>query len=479
MNEQDNSVQILAQALKQVMADSKDTDRKQDVHTAITLHDGGGIFSTCGLEREVITAHIRPEGIGSQLPLMPSVSTDPRFASITGFTQGYGAAAENACDDAPAGFMKGCELTNQFGLIRYDTNDIEFDVVMRKYNRGDFTDLQLWGTVIGEGMANGMWASGLNEGQILQIVTMAEMITAGVLANRALVTQMWQGNVALGQFPGLDAQIATGQMDASTGTLCPALDSDVKEFGYDDVCGTGRDIVEYMSMMAYYLEFNARKMGLAPVQWAVVMRPELWFELSACWPCSYLTNRCKDDAGTQVAVINDQTNTALKDRMRDNMVIPINGRDYTVVVDDGIFEHNSTNNANLAAGQFASSIYFVPLTILGGRPVTYREYLNYRDPVADANVRLLRDRNDFWTDNGVYSWAISNNKWCYTLHLKTEQRVVLRTPQLAGKIQNIMYSPLQHLRSGYPDSPYNFDGGLSIRPGGKKYSVYMSGAGSR
>jgi hypothetical protein len=100
---------------------------------------------------------------------------------------------------------------------------------------------------------------------------------------------------------------------------------------------------------------------------------------------------------------------------------------------------------------------------VGNFPVCYREYLDYNDSFADANVALLQGRQDFWTDGGVYSWAIEQVKWCYKLALKTEQRIILRTPQLAGKIQNIMYAPLQHLRSSDPASSYFADGGVSVR----------------
>jgi hypothetical protein len=473
-------LQVIVQnqeALKSLL-DPEGEKQVGTVHSAITLHGPGGIFSTCGLEREILSAHIAPQGVTEVLPLLPSIDTDPRYGTLTGFTQAYGTQPTNACDPAPSGYMKGCELTAQFGLIRFDTNTIEFDTVMRRFNRGDFLDLALLGGVFqNQDVTKGVLPGNLNQGQILNIITMAEMVGAGVQAQREIVRQMWQGNVALGEFPGLDAQIATGQMDASTGTLCPALDSDVKDFGYSDVCGTDRDIVEYVSMMAWYLQFNARRTRLSPVEWCLVLRPELWYELSACWPCRYLTNRCHDAAGTQVAVINDENNTRLRDKIRDQMVLPINGKNYKVILDDGIFEHDSTNNANLAAGQFASSLYFLPMRITGGFPVTYRQYLNYRHPIANANVAAFggRRRPDFWTDRGVFSWAYDGQLWCYLLALKTEQRVVLRTPQLAGKIQHIAYTPLQHLRSPYPDSEYFMDGGVSVRPTGTRYAVWASG----
>lgn len=79
----------------------------------------------------------------------------------------------------------------------------------------------------------------------------------------------------------------------------------------------------------------------------------------------------------------------------------------------------------------------------------------------------------FWTDNGVYTWALEVVKWCYKLSLKTEQRVVLRAPHLAGRIDHVRYTPLQHLREPDPSSPYWADGGVSIRGGlGTPYAAW-------
>ncbi|MBD3251025.1 hypothetical protein GF380_00900, partial [Candidatus Uhrbacteria bacterium] len=348
-----------------------DEDQKTvaTTHTGITLHGPGGIFSTFGLEREIISAHIQPQGLASELPLNPSMDTDPRFGSVTGVTDSVGSQPTNTCDDAPYAYLKGCNLSARFGRIRFDTNTIEFDEVIKRYNRGDFMDLQLLGSILGiEDAAAGIVPSNLTQDQVLNIVTLAEMLVVGVQTQREIHRQTWQGNVMLNnEFPGLDYQIATGQMDADIpGKLCTALDSDVKNFGYDDISGTDRDIVEYLSMMMWYLNFNAQRMRLDPAEWVLCMTPNMWYELSAIWPCRYLTNRCKSAAGVEVSVINDETNVRLRDRMREQMIMPINGIEYRVIIDDGIFEHNASNNQNLNPGEFASSIYAVPLTILGG-----------------------------------------------------------------------------------------------------------------
>jgi len=432
------------------------------VHDAIRLHGNGGVFTGPGLNREVITAMIRPYGLLPLLTQIPSVDENPRFASLTGVTDDIGAEPAHACDDAPTGYIKGCNLTARYGLLRRDTNTVEMDRVMMKINRGDFSDLVMYGKLIG---MPSIVPSGLNESQVLNIITMAEMVSVGVRAERELSRQLWQGAWGTNtEFPGLDAQIATGITDADGGGLCPALDSDVKNFGYNFLSD---QIVRYLSQLEWYLHHNADGMGLSPVNWVIVMRPDLWFELTAIWPCAYNTNRCVDGlaAGTNAGVFLDgRENTRDRDAMRQGMYLDINGRRYPVVVDTGIHEHDSSENPNLLPGEFASSIYMVPLTIGAGLDVTYMNYVDYR--LAAGDISLLRGLEQFfWTDNGVFSWAVEQIKWCYKLALKTEQRVVLRTPQLAGRIDAIKYSPLQHLREPDPTSPYYYDGGVSVRPG--------------
>ena len=134
--------------------------------------------------------------------------------------------------------------------------------------------------------------------------------------------------------------------------------------------------------------------------------------------------------------------------------------------------NNNIVGGYLLPGEYASSIYFVPLTITGSFPVTYMEYLDYR--MAQPDMALLPGHvPEFWSDDGVFMWAYEGIKYCFKLTARTEQRVVLRTPQLAGKLQHVKYTPLQHLREPYPDSPYWEDGGVSLRPDETKYAVWL------
>lgn len=464
---------FLEQMAKELKENGQHT--KHDAGGAMTaqqLHGLGGVFAQLGADPDVLSTFVKPQSISSVLPIFPSVDEDPRYWTFTGFTAPSGTQPTNACDAAPTGYEKGCQLTAYFGLKRFDTQEIEMDKVMLRINRGDFKDLRFVGSPITGG--TNLFPGGVNRDNALNVITAMEMLKTSAYMEMALHNDVWQGTVAGGSFPGLTVQIATGQVDAATGTACASLDSDIKNFAYNDVCGTTLDIVEYLSSMMYYLESLAMDTGMAPVRYVLAMRPQLWFELSACWPCSYLSNRCNDASGTQLLAVNDGTNVNMRDRMRDSLRLPINGIEYPVVLDTGIFEHNSTNNANLNPGEFASTIYAVPLSIAGGWPATYREYVDYKAAAPDE--ALLRGRpNWFWTDNGMYSWTYLETRWCYLLSLKTEQRVVLRTPQLAGALQNVMYTPLQHLREPDFSSSYHVDGGVSYRTAGTRYSVWFPG----
>lgn len=440
--------------------------------TAQQLHGLGGIFAQLGADPEFLSTYVKPQSISSVLPIFPSVDEDPRYWTLTGFTAPSGSQPTNACDSAPTGYTKGCQLTAYFGLKRFDTQEIEMDKVMLRVNRGDFKDLRFIGNPITGG--TNLFPGGVTRDNALNVITAMEMLRTAAYMEMALHNDVWQGTVAAGSFPGLAAQVATGQVDAASNTACASLDSDIKNFAYNDVCGTTLDIVEYLSSMMYYLESLAMDTGMAPVRYVLAMRPQLWFELSACWPCSYLSNRCNDSSGTQLLTVNDGNNVNMRDRMRNSLKLPVNGIEYDVILDTGIFEHNNTNNANLAAGTFASTIYAIPITIAGNFPATYREYVDYRQAAPDE--ALLRGRPSwFHTDGGMYSWTYLELRWCYSLALKTEQRIVLRAPQLAGALQNVMYSPLQHLREPDFSSSYHVDGGVSYRPAGTRYSVWFPG----
>src|SRR3990170_3804058 len=177
------------------------------VQTAGHLHGTLGIFGTHGLDREVISTHVRPYGLGAILPKFPSVFEDPRYGALTGVSDDIGNEPANPCDDAPTGYVKACNLQAQFGRVARDTETIEMDKLMLRQRRSDFTDLRLIGQMLGN---TGFAVDGLNQEQMLNLVTLKEMISVGVRMERKLAHHLWAGapaNNNLGggykEFPGL------------------------------------------------------------------------------------------------------------------------------------------------------------------------------------------------------------------------------------------------------------------------------------
>jgi len=455
-------IKLLAEAVAQKGAApvQKDISGTPD---AQSLFGAGGIFANFGIDNVVISAHMHPRGMDRLLPVLPNNTTNPLFVYLTGFEDNQnGAMPEGVCDDAPGMDMKVAHGTATFGRYSQGTREMEVNELMQVMNGHLTTDLRLQGSIFGPGHAL-LPAQVQNPTDALRYMLQAQMVGAGVGLQRQLNKQLWQGNPvnnAAGggymEFPGLDILIETGKIDAVSGVAVPSLDPDVKDFALNAVDGAAPDIVELLSMMAYYLQDNAERTGHAPVEWVIAMRPQLFWELTAVWPCRYLTNRCVTAGGANAVVINDDGYVRMRDDLRNNSYLIINGVRYPVVTDDGIFEHNAATNAGLNPGEFASDIYFVPLRA-GGMPVTYWEHLDYTQ--AMAQTAGLAGRQWWATDGGRYMWAMQQQNYCFKLQCKIEPRVILRTPFLAGRLKNVKYTPIQHLREPDPASPYFKDGG--------------------
>lgn len=427
------------------------------------IFGAAGLFSNFGLDSTVINAGLYPRGIDRYLPVFPTVYTDPVYSLITGIEPDGEDEPDGVCDDAPGAVLETCHQVAAFGRYTRSSKEMEVNQLMQVLNGHLTTDIKVLGSILGPGHALLTGQGPADNGTWIRSVIETQMMLVKVELQRKLTQQLWQGdpanNSANGgylEFPGLDILIATGKVDAFTNVACGALDPDVKDFDYNDIAGDDPSIVAYLSMMMYYLEHNAERMGLDPVTWRIAMRPQMFFELTRIWPAHYLT------AGAIVNNVNTVVMSSEAVQMRDAMWngrwLIINGRQYEVITDDGIFEHNSTNNANLDPGEFASDIYILPFTAKG-MPVLYWEHLDYTQAMADVSA-YTQNKGQFWsTDAGRYMWTLQNLNYCFKIQSKLEPRVILRTPQLAGRLQHVMYQPLQHLREPFSESPYFVKGG--------------------
>lgn len=446
-------------------------------NTAQLFHGPGGLFSGAGLDQTILTTHIRPRGIGSVIPAFPSFDVNPAFATLTGVSDDIGAEPVDVCADAPTGYIKGCTLTGRFGRIIRDTNTIEPGATLLRLHRGDFQDLRLVGNLLSEDGNGVMFPSDLNEADFMNMVTKAEMVNAGIRVERKLAKMIWTGSPSASvgngyiEFPGIDNQVVTGHVDRDDGNvLCPSVDSLVMSANFLKVANY--DIVGALSAGIFYTE-NLAQETFGSADFAIVMRPQMWQEVTEVWPCQYNTGACGPLAtGNARVILDGKANVDARDEMRRSFTLHINGKDYPVILDTAIHEDNAATNANLDPGQYSSSIYFLPLRVNGNMPVLYWEYLDWR--AAMPQVALTQQNAEFWTDGGRFLWGYeATAAWCYKLKLRTEPRIILRTPQLAFRIDGLMIEPQLHLRDYDPKSFYWVNGGVSLRPTPVQNAVWL------
>jgi hypothetical protein len=462
------------------------------------VHGPGGLFGVRGLERDVISTHTQITGsLGEVIPIQSSIDVNPLFPYITGFLRSDQQEKNAVCDDpAQAANFKTCIQTTVFGRKEFKTRQVEINRIGQRINRGEFMDLNLLNGPLVDSMG-GLMQSFLglsNQNSILAGREMVmRLVEVGVAYQRWFCPTVYTGNPANSsagggykEFPGLDLLISRTKIDALTGAACPSLYSDVKDFGYRQVSSaTDPDIVRTITTMFRILNRKAEQQGLSPVDLRIVMREPLFYELTRVWPCIYSTDACNAAAqGTMTASNNVDASAMVRfrDEMRNGKYLMIDGRRVGVTLDDCIMEDNRADNPAIPIGGFASDIYFVPFTARGGTIRTlYWEYYDYRNDVIPGAGDVRAAPTFFWSDGGVFLWGLkAPDNWCVEAISKTEPRLILRTPQLAGRLQNVVYVPLQHTDDPLPSQDYHVNGGVSTgRPFASPFSEWnLSGPGS-
>lgn len=474
-------------------------DPAANIPAGQTLQQNGGLFATPGLDNAVFSAMLRPmKGLADAMPVMPAGTSiqpgsdyggydAPLFDTITGVTAGnseaWAAQPDAPCDDAPiGGLMKACALTQPYGR-QYQGIQFRFEELGRIRNRGVSTDLGLMNQpAVGMNFLPTGTQNANNN--IFSNPMMNRYFTAGVSFQRLTAGLLWTATPAnnkagggASQSQGLEILINTGNArDAITGTPCAAMDSDIKNFQKQIVSATGNDIVATIDSMYAYLTWNADQMGLSPVQWAMVMRPELFDEITKIWPIRYYQELIAALGTNNNARLNFNVNEAssARDEYRRGEFLPLRGEFIPVIRDNTMTEYNVTNLAGLAAGQYVSDIYFVPFTVLGGIPVFYWEVFDQDNDMMRAAEQLGNFTSTWTTDAGRFRWWKNERNGCVDLRFEIKYRPILRTPQLAGRVLNVGYQPLQHFRSWDPGSNYFANGGRVNTPLGSLYEEYSS-----
>ncbi|KKM76129.1 hypothetical protein LCGC14_1383210, partial [marine sediment metagenome] len=255
-------------------------------------HGPGGNFSYPGVAPDVFHTAVGNRGILGQLPTTPSVFTNPTFQVLTGVQDVTGNEKDTVCENAPqAGLIKSCMLTSVFGRYERATLEIELNRLGQRNDRADPMDLTLVGSPIHQ---SGIFASGPQNpevpGDLLTNELSRKFWELAVAIHRQISVQLWTGNPVNNsggggykELTGFQLLVNTGHLDAETGTACPSIDSDLKDFNYGriDVAPNGDNLVEALSYLLHTRIDLAERTGVMPVRWVFVMRSELFWELTA------------------------------------------------------------------------------------------------------------------------------------------------------------------------------------------------------
>lgn len=437
-------------------------------------HGPGGLFSNPALERALYSATITPfSGLQYVLPVRGTSVTNPLEGIITGVTDTVGNEANGICDDPPTtGLVKLCTHSFPLGLFARQTPVYNVLYGTRLQSRGEHTDFQVFGDPFNNGGASNGFAPtipGVTSGEMAN-TNSGKVIWGWMVAwARDFAKTLYTGNPAnnsagggYAEFYGLDELINTGYRDAITGVACAAADSIVKDFGNQNIRTASSTFVTMMLETMWVLMELAARVNLAPVRWVIVMSHSAFYEATKIWPCSYLTDGCSQLSGNARLNVDAGDQIRMRDEMRGNMGnrtgqhLKMFGIDVPVIVDDAITENG------IGSGVQSSSVYFVPITVLGGQPVTYMEYMDYNAiGVPKDAQRFAADGTFQTTDNGRFLLVKKPpTNVCVQLLAYTEPRLKLLTPYLAARIDRVAYSRLPNLRSGFPeDTAYFVNGG--------------------
>jgi len=464
------------------------------------LHGPGGLFGIEGLERDVISSHISITGsLAEVIPvkMASTPTTNPYFPYITGFLRSDQQTKDAVCDaPPPAGNMKTCTLTTVYGRREFSTRELEINRVGEILNSGENNNLRLINSPLARDLA-GLFSQRFALGQSMSLAAGNEMairmVEVGVAFQRVLCPMVFDGNPANNSagggtkyFMGLELLVSTTKIDAFTGTACPSLYSDVKDYNYVDVLDNSApyNIMHVLTQMYRKLKRKAQQQSMWPADLRFVMRSQLFDHIADKWACEYGAYRCQFTAESSysnaVQNFNDMEIVRMRDAMKTGQYLLIDGVKVPVILDDCMSEETAADNAHIPVGGYSSDIYLLPFSIRGGEYDTlYWETKNYQDGTMTA-VEQARASQWFWSDGGRFLWGLNYPvNWCITMISKIEPRLILRTPQIAGRLQNVVYAPLQHWDDPLPSQDYWLDGGIPTGfPGPSPYSEYnLAGPG--
>lgn len=427
-----------------------------------------GLLTYPGVRSDRFSAQPHPSSIFRAFMLTRSEYTDNLLGIMTGQTAPNSTTnAAGWCGNPPTvGALKTCEQVYKFGKFLVKTNLNAIPEIGKLRSRADVP-----GSIINEGPRENPLIPDIMFGLTdTRSVLATELYTIGNQMEIDLEKVLWNGSYTgatqnnytgwMNEFKGLSSQITTGYRDNATNLLCPAADSIVESFSaaIDGTDSLGRDIVEALTDHYFALQMRAKRVGMDGVQFAIVMAPEQFRAIVDAWACVYATYRCQSsDAGTPVTR-DGMAIQALRTEMYNGEYLLIDGKRVPVLLSDGITVERAANNLYL------SDIFILPISWNGRRLITI-EYFPEDNQYATEYANAFGLTNIGFMNNGLYVVGQRHTGLCLEWHFGAQMRVILETPFLASRLDDVRFSYFAQTRRADPAYTWWYaDGGRSYTP---------------
>lgn len=426
-----------------------------------------GLFSYPGVRPDRFSALMRPRSMASLLRPMKSEFISEIIEIMTGQTAGTANAQTDWCaPGALAGVLKTCQQVSTFGNFKMNTRITPVQEVGLLRNRAD---------IPGQIMNRPPRENPFIPDRLYQLTDTRnqlayELFTLGVEAERSFENELWRGvagsNTSIvgwwKDFAGLDSLVKTGYVDAVTGVACPAADSIVITWNADvSATVNGSNVVQAFADQYYAVRDTARQVGLGDVEFAFVMRVEMFRALTEVWSCQYLTYRCQSSNAGQPIVVTGEENNRLRLEMQTGQYLLIDGVPVPVVFSDGI-QLEQLGWGGGTQKVFRADAYLLPIA-WNGRPLVRAEYHDMGNVYAREFAQVVYPSAEFIND-GMYMLGKREAGGCVELEISMKMRVILECPFLAVRFDNLTFTYGAQSRTANPGETYLYrNGGSTYR----------------
>lgn len=445
------------------------------------VHGGGGLLSDPGQDPLMFSAMVMAEsGMANYMLVKREQVVNPDYGgydvpyitTITGVTEGDDAwedQPEEVCDDAPiGGLLKACTFTSPYGRYSKGIKIIDRTRVGHLNNIGETANFNVQNGMMAE---DPFTPSGIPKtgGQWINREFTVRAFESAVGFQRMMLGQAYTGNPTNNsagqgrmQFMGFDLLYNTGKRDVFTSALCPGMDSLIIDWGSVNINEANASGIYFYQMIEQafrYLRTLAETTGLAPAELVLSMRRDLFFTLSDTIPVqrylqviATMNNIVGTDNGAHLTFDGSGID-AMRQEMRLNFYLPIDGQRVKVIVDDGIAETSGSPST-----EYVSDVYIHCMSVRGGIPVLYWNYFNF-DNNQGREIDAMTGGIMSTSDNGKFAWASRFRNWCYESQWVIMPRIIQHVPFLCGRIENVAYQPLIHTRDWNPNDANYYNGG--------------------